>query len=135
MELRPLPGKVLILPDPVETTTASGLVLVEHWPMEVSGVVVAIGHAKHPRKDEAFELSYELARRTVYGDSAQRETGERAAQLLRDLTGREPEVTVGDRVLFGLSAGQEVRIEDTRYFLMHETDIAAIVAVDTESAA
>ena len=30
-------------------------------------------------------------------------------------------------MIFGLSAGQEVRLEDARYFLMHESDILAVI--------
>lgn len=139
MDLRPVAGKVLIQPDPTERTTEAGLVLVEHWPMEVSGVVVAVGASKHPHKDEAFARADELeamATTNLAPLSATRSaTCLLAAQLLRDLTGREPEVNVGDRVIFGLSAGQEVRIEDTRYFLMNETDLLAVIPPDTEVAA
>jgi co-chaperonin GroES (HSP10) len=139
MDLRPVAGKVLIQPDPTERTTEAGLVLVEHWPMEVSGVVVAVGHSKHPRKDEAFALADTI--RELFGtysldsDCPNPQCLLDAARLLRELTGREPEVNVGDRVLFGLSAGQEVRIEDTRYFLMNETDLLAVIPPDTEVAA
>lgn len=135
MDLRPVAGKVLIQPDPTERTTDSGLVLVEHWPMEVSGVVVAVGSSKHPRKDEAFTHADWLEQH-IEGFAVSRGYSIKpSAQLLRDLTGREPEVSVGDRVLFGLSAGQEVRIEDTRYFLMNETDILAVIPPGTEVAA
>ena len=127
MNLNPLPGKVLILPDPTERTTESGLLVVEHWPMEVSGKVVAVGASKHPRKDEAFALADELG--------CPGPVEERAAQLLRELTGREPEVSVGDRVVFGLSAGQEIRIDETRYFLMNETDLLAVVSAEDDVAA
>jgi co-chaperonin GroES (HSP10) len=134
MDLRPVAGKVLIQPDPTERTTEAGLVLVEHWPMEVSGVVVAVGASKHPRKDEAFELAKFLDHSPSGRVECTCELCD-AARLLRELTGREPEVNVGDRVIFGLSAGQEVRIEDTRYFLMNETDLLAVIPPDTEVAA
>lgn len=127
MNLNPLPGKVLILPDPTERTTDAGLLVVEHWPMEVSGTVVAVGASKHPRKDEAFALADELG--------CPGPVEERAAQLLRELTGREPDVAVGDRVVFGLSAGQEIRIDETRYFLMNETDLLAVLSAEDDVAA
>lgn len=101
MDLKPLAGKVLIAPDPVPTETESGLALVEHWPMEVSGVVVAIGDVTCPRCEAA----------------------------------RPPVVSVGDRVLFGLNAGREVRINDTRYFLLTEADLLAVVGPETDVAA
>ncbi len=135
MNLNPLPGKVLILPDPTERTTESGLLVVEHWPMEVSGKVVAVGASKHPRKDEAFNMAGRLENVGVLHQRADEQTLCDAAQLLRDLTGREPEVAVGDRVVFGLSAGQEIRIDETRYFLMNETDLLAVVSAEDDVAA
>lgn len=101
MDLKPLPGKVLIVPDAVPTETESGLALVEHWPMEVSGVIAAIGDGVCPRCEQA----------------------------------RPPDVRVGDRVLFGLNAGREVRINDTRYFLLAEADLLAVVSPETDVAA
>lgn len=136
MNLNPLPGKVLILPDPTERTTDSGLLVVEHWPMEVSGKVVAVGASKHPRKDEAFAMADQVDIYAQIGETPVRRTAFlAAAQLLRDLTGREPEVSVGDRVVFGLSAGQEIRIDETRYFLMNETDLLAVVSAEDDVAA
>src|SRR5690606_38005742 len=58
--LRPLGDRILIQPDQVKTQTESGLHLVEDWPDEVSGIVVAVGKPRHPRKDEAFQLADEL---------------------------------------------------------------------------
>jgi co-chaperonin GroES (HSP10) len=135
MDLKPLPGKVLVQPDPVETQTESGIVLVEHWPMECSGVVVAVGHSKHPRKEEAVDLAELLWRWCPLTDPPIKGYMADAAQLLYDLTGREPEVSVGDRVLFGLSAGQEITLNDTRYFLMNESDLLAVVPAGSEIAA
>ncbi len=86
-DLVPLGDRVLIAPDPVVTRTKSGLELIEHWPDEVTGRVVAIGRQIAPR--------------------------------------RAPEVAVGDRVLFGRGAGQDVTIGETRYFVMRELDLIA----------
>lgn len=134
MNLNPLPGKVLILPDPTERTTDSGLLVVEHWPMEVSGKVVAVGASKHPRKAEAFRVADALVD-CDWRNYEERDAMAGVAQLLRELTGREPEVSVGDRVVFGLSAGQEIRIDETRYFLMNETDLLAVVSAEDDVAA
>jgi chaperonin GroES len=38
-----------------------------------------------------------------------------------------PEVTVGDKVLYGKYSGTEVTIEGDEYLIMRETDIFAIV--------
>jgi len=131
MDLVPLGDRVLIQPDAVATTTASGLALVEHWPDEVSGRVVAVGRAKHPRKDEAFAAADALESACEYGgpEGTRHSACDRceAAQLLRDLTGREPAVAVGERVVFSRAAGQDVQINDTRYFLMRETDLLAVI--------
>jgi co-chaperonin GroES (HSP10) len=126
LDLVPLGDRVLIRPDTPKAQTDSGLHLVEHWPDEVSGVVVAVGRPKHPRKDEAFELAEMLdcddcpssGGRCLYCD---------AAQLLRELTGREPAVAIGDRVLFSRAAGQDVSIDETRYVLMREADLLAVL--------
>ena len=135
MNLNPLPGKVLILPDPTERTTESGLLVVEHWPMEVSGKVVAVGASKHPRKAESFAMAAVMDEWADMGTHARVQVFVDVAQLLRELTGREPEVSVGDRVVFGLSAGQEIRIDETRYFLMNETDLLAVVSAEDDVAA
>ena len=120
-DLIPLGDRVLIKPDVVKTTTDSGLHLVEHWPDEVSGVVVAIGRPAHPRKAEAFALADEL---TWHHEA---DATYRAAQLLRELTGRKPVVAVGDRVIFSRVAGQDIQIDDTRYVLMREADLLAVL--------
>lgn len=132
MDLKPLAGKVLIAPDPVTTETESGLVVVEHWPMEVSGTVIAVGTSPHPRREDAFALADQLSP-CDDDDCAHAPCG--AARLLRALTGRVPDVQPGDRVLFGLSAGREVRINDTRYFLLAEADLLAVVSTETDVAA
>ncbi|HEY8687731.1 MAG TPA: co-chaperone GroES, partial [Chitinophagaceae bacterium] len=36
-------------------------------------------------------------------------------------------VKVGDNVLYGKHAGQEIQIEDKKYLLMREADILAII--------
>ena len=46
---RPLPGRVLIAPDPPPRQTESGLHLAEHWKPEMTGTVVAVGPPDNPR--------------------------------------------------------------------------------------
>lgn len=120
--LVPLADRVLIQPDEPPTQTDSGLYLSEHKKPEQTGVVVAVGGAKHPRKDDACALADTLEALNLSAASE-------AAHLLRDLTGREPDVAVGDRVIFSWQSGQELWVNDgeTRYLLMRERDILAVV--------
>ena len=120
----PLGDRVLIRPDAVKDQTDSGLHLVEHWPDEVSGIVVAVGRPTHPRKADAFEMASHLDSWTAANGL---QVFAKAAQLLRDLTGREPSVSVGDRVLFSRIAGQDIQIDDTRYVVMREADLLAVL--------
>ncbi|KPJ96500.1 MAG: molecular chaperone GroES [Gammaproteobacteria bacterium SG8_11] len=41
---------------------------------------------------------------------------------------RKPEVTVGDRILFGKYSGTEVKLEGDDYLMMKEDDIMAILS-------
>ncbi len=118
MNLRPLKDRVLILPEPPSETTASGLILAEHRKPEQTGTVVAVGSAPHPKRDEALAMAEALA-----GEM------DPLAQLLRDLVNHEPQVHVGDYVVFSWTAGQEIWVEDgeERYLLMRESDILAVV--------
>ena len=125
MTLRPLGDRVLIRPDVAPTQTQSGLHLVEHWPDEVSGTVIAVGTPKHPKADEAEALASQFC-----SDEECQCSDRAAAQLLRELTAREPVVAVGDRVLFSRIAGQDVQIDDTRYVLMREADLLAVLDAD-----
>lgn len=129
LALVPVGARVLIQPDAVREQTDSGLHLVEHWPDEVSGVVVAVGRPTHPRKDEAFAMADRLeVQRDASPEGSSPLTD--AAQLLRDLTGREPSVAVGDRVLFTRVAGQAIQIDDTRYVVLREADLLAVLDGD-----
>lgn len=130
MTLTPLADRVLIRPSEQPTQTASGLHLAEHWKPEQTGTIVATGVCSHPRKDDAHELAQKLDTMalTSYPDF-HRDRIQAAAKLLRGLTAREPEVKVGDYVLFGWSAGQEVWVDTgaERYLLMRESDILAVI--------
>lgn len=123
MNLIPLADRVLIEPATVPSVTASGLELVQYDRTEQTGVVVSTGCARHPLKDVAFDLARRLENIDDYG----REWCMDAAHMLRQLTGREPELKVGDTVVFSPYVGQEVRINDTRYLVMREADVLAVL--------
>lgn len=127
MNFRPLHDKVLILPAEPANTTDSGLHLVEHRKPEQTGTVVAVGPCTHPRKVEA-EFIVDLIAGNNHGRRCRCEMCE-AAKMLRELTQREPQVKVGDFVVFSWQAGQEIFVEDgeARYLLMREADILAVV--------
>ena len=43
MELKPLRGRILVMPDEIPTQTPSGLEIVRNWNPETTGSVVAVG--------------------------------------------------------------------------------------------
>lgn len=133
MILRPLGDRVLIRPELPATTTDSGLHLAEHRKPEQTGTVVAVGSCPHPRREEAFALAGEL--NAVNPDMVTDEPIiAAAADLLCNLVRKEPDVKVGDYVVFSWTAGQEIWVEhgEERYLLMRESDILAVVD-DVES--
>ena len=94
---RPLGDRVLIRPDPVPDQTASGLHVVDHWPAETTGEVVATApriHQSCPGCGAALD--------------------------------RSPTVRAGQTVIFAPTAGQELRVDDTRYMLLTEADLLAV---------
>lgn len=95
--LKPLTDRVLVEPYTTPEATESGLVLVRDYAPEHSGTVVAI-----PER--------------IGTDCP--ECGARVFVA--------PAVKVGDFVAFGHDAGQEIRVDGTRYLLMREQDISAI---------
>lgn len=123
--LRPLGDRVLIRPDKPSEQTESGLWLSEHRKPENMGTVVAVGLCPHPLKHEATTLATRLEAMKDHEDEDT--TILDAANLLRDVTRREPSVRVGDDVLFSWTVGQEIFVEEERYLLMREGDILAIV--------
>jgi co-chaperonin GroES (HSP10) len=133
-QLVPLGDRILIRPDTVaQTVTESGIALVEDDPDETTGVVVAVGRPRHPRKDEAFEAADTLddACESWVGYPSQGwDANKAAARLLRELTGREPVVQVGQRVGFARYGGQELRLNNERYLLLREADL--LVVLDNE---
>lgn len=132
MSFRPLADRVLIRPVSPPTKTESGLHLAEQWKPEQLGTVVAVGKGKHPFKEEAFSLAEKVERAKALMDEEFIEDATEvlsdAAQMLRDLTGKEPEVRVGDTVIFSWSAGHELHLNhgEDRLLLMREGDILAV---------
>src|SRR3981189_3739095 len=49
-------------------------------------------------------------------------------KILADGKVRPLDVKVGDRILFGKSSGQAVKVEGTEYLVMREDDIMGVVA-------
>jgi len=128
VKLRPLKDRVLILPEPPIETTASGLILAEHRKPEQTGTVIAVGSMPHPRQQEAEDLALMLGLDDCHDPACNRMEC-RAGMLLRELVNHQPQVQVGDYVVFSWTAGQEIWVEDCeeRYLLLRESDILAVV--------
>ena len=95
--LTPLTDRILIKPDVPEDVTDSGLVMVRDYTPENSGTVVAVP--------------------------------ERSGHLCPECGAKvfaPPSVKVGDTVLFGYDAGQEIRMDETRYLLIRDADLIAV---------
>lgn len=136
MNLRPLQDRVLIKPEIPPEVTPSGIILAEQRKPEQTGTVVAVGPCSHPLKAEAERLADGLREflDEPFGDHMDCDecyVADIAASeaLLRDLVRKEPEVKVGDYVVFSWTAGQEIWVEDgeERYLLMRESDILCVV--------
>ena len=50
-----------------------------------------------------------------------------AGRVEKDGTRRPLEVKVGDRILFGKYAGQEIKIEDTEHVILKEDEVLGII--------
>lgn len=133
LPIRVLGDRVLVKPDTLDNAPerlASGIVLAKSLAAAVTGsdaehsitrgVVIAVGHPKHPKEAEALELADRIVAWHVM-------TWEEDSELLRDLVRREPCCNVGDDVLFSYDAGQALTIEDESYILLHENDLLAVV--------
>jgi co-chaperonin GroES (HSP10) len=98
MMLTPLADRILIKPDTPDDTTDSGLVMVRDYAPENAGTVVAVP--------------------------------ERCGHLCPECGSKvfaPPSVQVGDTVLFGYDAGQEITIDDARYLLIRDADLIAVL--------
>lgn len=98
MELIPLGDRILVQPNAPPAQTESGLYLSEHRKPETSGVVMRVPTRTPHDCPECGQRSF----RTV-------------------------DVQVGDTVVFSWQAGLEVFIDESRYLLISEADIAAVV--------
>jgi chaperonin GroES len=127
MNLRPLGDRVLIRPEMPDERTDSGLYLAEHRKPEQTGTVVAVGPCAHPRKAEAEDMAKTIE--SMLSGAGWLEPIYGAADLLRRVTAREPQVKPGDYVVFSWTAGQEIWVEDgeERLLLMRESDILCVV--------
>ena len=125
--LRPIGNRILVKPEANDETTDSGLILVEHRKPPVMGTVIAVGSCAHPLAAEAEALSDKLMERAIpYDDVVDHELFD-AAQMLLDVTRKEPLVKAGDLVVFSWTAGREVTINDDLYLMMTEDDILAVI--------
>jgi len=96
--LMPLTDRILVKPDEADNTTASGLVLIrDHTPENVGTVVALPPRCGHHCPECGTKVF------------------------------TEPSVKVGDTVLFGYDAGQQVTIDDERYLLMREDDLLCVL--------
>ena len=135
--LRPIGNRILVKPEANDETTESGLILVEHRKPPVMGTVVAVGPCPHPLKAEAEELARKVEALSyaewahepaqIYGTACEEVSLLDAANMLRDLTRKEPLVKAGDLVVFSWTAGREVTINDDLYLMMTEDDILAVI--------
>lgn len=127
MNLKPLGDRVLIKPELPPTVTESGIHLAEERKPEQTGTVVAVGPCTHPRKAETLAVAARLRALDLSPEVG--ETVDEAILLLAELVAREPQVCVGDYVVFSWTAGQEIWVEDgeARYLLMRESDILCVV--------
>jgi co-chaperonin GroES (HSP10) len=96
--ITPLGDKVLIRPEANPTQTDSGLHLVEHYKPENMGTVERLPERLGSTCVECGHLMF-----------------------------RQPDVKVGDTVIFGWDAGQEVFINEDRFLLIREADITAVL--------
>ena len=135
--LRVLGDRVLIRPDEepnAPEVLESGLVTARSLAAAITGqdtvtsvtrgTVVAVGQPRHPLREEASDLATRLERSTAYWPD---DLGKDAAQLLRDLSAREPAVKPGDDVLFSAQSGQDVTIAENRYIILREHELLAVI--------
>ena len=101
MTLTPLTDRILVKPEEADNTTASGLVLIRDYAPENVGTVVAI-------PERAGHDCPECGTRVF----------------------TPPSVKVGDTVLFGYDAGQEITLDEARYFLIRDADLIAVLTTE-----
>lgn len=136
--LQPLGDRILIRPEENATQTASGLHVVEQFAQpEVMGEVVSVGFCTHPLRADALALAdriddRRLSSAEVWTYSKEDEDSlladiSSSVAMLRELTARQPSVKVGDIVVFSVKSGQEIQVDGTRYLIMRESDLLAVL--------
>lgn len=103
--IAPLADRILIKPDTPSDQTESGLTMVRDYVPENMGTVVAIPSRCSTHCPECGSKVF-----------------------------TPPSVKVGDTVLFGYDAGQELKLDDERYLLIRDTDLIAVLSTEEEVA-
>lgn len=129
--IRVIGDRVLVAlpPDPENTVTASGLVLVrdpDAARTPTQGLVIELG-------EKSGTIDLQVARQAVadalvplYGETM--DTIEDAIDTaLSELKPAAFDVALGDCVLFPIGAGEEVHFEGVRYVLLRESEIIGVV--------
>ena len=131
--MTPTGHRILVKPDPLPETTASGLILPQdsdHVP--VSGTVVSLGPGgslvRYQARQRAIRDCAEIIESTIrtFGNIT-------ALQIARDevagmLGTADPvhELHVGDRVVFPTECGLAVNEDGEAYVILNEDDVAAV---------
>lgn len=151
MALKPIGHRILVQPDAQPDATDSGLVLPsdrDHVP--VSGIVVAVGDG--PARDQRIRLAT-IARCMAIVEELNEagvervcdsdcDTAWRLASAIQDELRRyknqaetfEPEIRVGDRVVYPVESGLKVTEDGQAYILLNEDDVVVIATEESEAA-
>lgn len=99
------------------------------------GTVIAVGKPRHPLYDVAEDLAQRIE--SVHLMQCARVACDYcdSVHMLRDLVRRQPCCNVGDDVLFAHDAGQLIELDGTRYIILKEDELLAIVEPEEEAAA
>lgn len=126
MNITVVGSRVFVRPDKLPDMTESGSLHLVNYRADstMKGTVVAIGDGP------------EFLRRAVDGvlntvsDRSENKYVQEMVEQVRDTTRFEHLVTVGDRVLFSPSSGEEVIFEKDVFVVMREDDILAVIDVE-----
>lgn len=128
---------VAVPPQPAETTSQGGLVLLaalDRFYTPTRGIVVQLG-----RKSHTCDLhEVRAAVRTWCEDRALQRVGAAGTDIDRRLRQMAPaafDVQIGDCVIFSASAGQQVSLEGTEYVILDEREIIGVVEPQKVAAA
>lgn len=115
---------VALPPEPEETTSASGLVLVrdpDRLKTPTCGLVVRLG-------EKTGAVTLDAVLRVL--DEQQREDDwlyDETVAAVKRLAPAPFDVAVGDQVLFASSSGEQVRLDGVNYVILREDDILGVV--------